>query len=171
MKLVNLTEDEVSFSVIDYIFLGLLGLFMIRCYLKGFVSELLSMAAIVLGLLASLFFFKNGAVFIRERFHLDMKVIPEILAFIALFIIVFLIIKLFEILLKGVIEGVKLKGADHFIGIIFGFVEGVVVISLILFLLSIQPLFNPSALLNNSFFAKILLPLIIGKNMGSTAGV
>jgi len=161
----------VSFSVIDYIFLGLLGLFMIRCYLKGFVSELLSMAAIVLGLLASLFFFKNGAVFIRERFHLDMKVIPEILAFIALFIIVFLIIKLFEILLKGVIEGVKLKGADHFIGIIFGFVEGVVVISLILFLLSIQPLFNPSALLNNSFFAKILLPLIIGKNMGSTAGV
>lgn len=161
----------MSFSVIDYIFLGLLGLFMIRCYLKGFVSELLSMAAIVLGLLASLFFFKNGAVFIRERFHLDMKVIPEILAFIALFIIVFLIIKLFEILLKGVIEGVKLKGADHFIGIIFGFVEGVVVISLILFLLSIQPLFNPSALLNNSFFAKILLPLIIGKNMGSTAGV
>jgi membrane protein required for colicin V production len=166
-----LAEDDVSFSVIDYIFLGLLGLFMIRCYLKGFISELLSMAAVVLGLLASLFFYKNGAVFIRERFLPDMKVIPEILAFIALFIIVFLIIKLFEMLLKGVIEGVRLKGVDHFIGIIFGFVEGVVVISLILFLLSIQPLFKPSVLLQDSFFAKILLPLIIGKNTGGAAGV
>jgi len=161
----------MSFTVIDYIFLGLLGLFMIRCYLKGFISELLSMAAVVLGLLASLFFFKNGAVFIRERFLPDMKVIPEILAFIALFIIVFFIIKLFEKLLKGVIEGVRLKGVDHFIGIIYGFVEGIVVISLILFLLSIQPLFNPSSLLNDSFFARLLLPLIVGKNIGGAAGV
>jgi membrane protein required for colicin V production len=171
MKLINLAEDDVTFSVIDYIFLGLLGLFMIRCYLKGFISELLSMAAIVLGLLASLFFYKNGAVFIRERFLPGIKVIPEILGFIALFIIVFIIVKLFEMLLKGVIEGVRLKGADHFLGIIFGLVEGVVVISLILFLLSIQPLFDPSALLNDSFFARILLPLIVGKNTGSAVSV
>jgi membrane protein required for colicin V production len=161
----------VSFSVIDYIFLGLMGLFMIRCYLKGFISELLSMAAVVLGLLASLFFYKNGAVFIRAKYLPNMKVIPEILAFIALFIIVFIIVKLFEMLLKGVIEGVKLKGADHFLGIVFGFAEGLAVICLILFLLKIQPLFDPSALLQESFFARLLLPLIVGKNMGSTASV
>ena len=161
----------MSFSVIDYIFLGLLGLFMIRCYLKGFVSELLTMAAVVLGLLASLFFYKNGAVFIRNHYLPNIKIIPEILAFIALFVIVFLLIKLFEMLLKGVIEGVRLRGADHFLGIIFGFVEGMVVISLILFLLRIQPLFDPSALLQDSFFARILLPLIVGKNTGSAAGV
>jgi membrane protein required for colicin V production len=165
-----MAEDDVSFSVIDYIFLGLLGLFMIRCYLKGFISELLSMAAVVLGLLASLFFFKNGADFIRER-YLNIKVIPEILAFIALFIIVFFIIKLIEKMLKDIIEGVRLKGADHFLGIIFGFVEGLVVISLILFLLRIQPLFDPSALLQDSFFAGILLPLIVGRNIGSVVGV
>ena len=161
----------MSFSIIDYIFLGLMGLFMIRCYIKGFISELLTMAAVVLGLLASLFFYKNGAVFIRDRYLPNIKVIPEILAFIALFIIVFFIIKLFEMLLKGVIEGVRLKGADHFLGIVFGFVEGLAVVSLILFLLRIQPLFDPSALLQDSFFARILLPLIVGKNMGSSAGV
>jgi len=161
----------VSFSVIDFIFLGLMGLFMIRCYIKGFISELLSMAAVVLGLLASLFFYKNGAAFIRTKYLNDMKVIPEILAFISLFIIVFLVIKLFEMLLKGVIEGVRLKGADHFLGIVFGFAEGLAVISLILFLLNIQPLFDPSALLQESFFARLLLPLIIGKTMGSAAGV
>jgi len=144
---------------------------MIRCYLKGFISELLSMAAFVLGLLASLFFYKNGAVFIRDKFLPNVKVIPEILAFIALFIIVSLIIKIIEKLLKDIIEGFRLRGVDHFLGIIFGFLEGVVVISLILFLFKIQPLFNPSALLDNSFFAKILLPLIVGKNTGGSAVV
>jgi len=161
----------VSFSVLDFVFLGLMGLFMIRCYIKGFISELLSMAAIVLGLLASLFFYKNGAAFLRLKYMPDLKVIPEIIAFIALFIIVFFIVKLFEMILNGVIEGVMLKGADHFLGIIFGFAEGLAVISLILFLLRIQPLFNPSPLLNDSFFARILLPLITGKSTGGAAGV
>ena len=160
----------MAFSVLDFVFLGLLGLFMIRCYIKGFISELLSMAAVILGLLASLFFYKNGAAFIRAKYLNDMKVVPEILSFIALFIIVFIIIKLFEMLLKGVIEGVRLKGADHFLGIVFGFAEGLAVVCLILFILRIQPLFNPTPLLQESFFAKILLPLITGKT-GSTAGV
>jgi membrane protein required for colicin V production len=145
------------------IFLGLMGLFMIRCYLKGFISEILSMAAVVLGLLAALFFYKNGAVFIRANYLPGLKAVPEILAFIALFIIVFIIVKLLEITLKGVIEGVQLQGADHFLGIVFGFLEALAVICLILFLLRIQPLFDPSPLLSDSFFARLLLPLITGK--------
>jgi len=161
----------VNFSVLDFVFLGLIGLFMIRCYIKGLISEILSMAAVILGLLASLLFYKNGAAFIRAKYLPDLKVIPEILAFIALFIIVFIIIKLFEIILNGVIEGVSLKGADHFLGLIFGFLEGLAVICLILFILKIQPLFDPSRLLHDSFFARILLPLIIGKTMWSTDGV
>ena len=161
----------MNFSVLDIVFLGLMGLFMIRCYIKGFISELLSMAAVILGLLASLFFYKNGAAYIRAKYLPDLKVVPEILAFIALFIIVFIIIKLFEMLLKGVIEGVRLKGADHFLGIIFGFAEALAVISLIIFLLRIQPLFDPSVLLQESFFARLLLPLITEKAMGGKAGV
>jgi len=157
--------------MIDFVFLGLLGLFMIRCYIKGFISEILSMAAVILGLLASLFFYKNGALFIRTKYMHDLKVVPEIIAFVSLFVIVFLVIKLFEVLLNGVIEGVSLKGADHFLGIFFGFIEGLAVICLILFVLKIQPLFDPSAILSDSFFAKLLLPLIIGKTTGSAANV
>jgi len=153
----------LKFAVIDFIFFALIALFMIRCYLKGFISELLSMAAIVLGLLASLFFYKNGAVFLRERYWPDLKAIPEILSFIALFVIVFLVVKLLEVMLKGIINGVRLGGADRFLGIIFGLAEGIAVTSLILFLIKIQPLFDPSSLLSDSFFADLLLPLITGR--------
>ena len=152
----------MNLSVMDFIFIGLIALFMIRCYLKGFVSELLSMAAIVLGLLASLYFYKNGAIFLREQFWPDLKSIPEVIAFVGLFLIVFILVKLLEAMLKGIISGVRLGGADRFLGIIFGLAEGLVVISLILFLLMIQPLFDPTGILADSFFAKHLLPLITG---------
>jgi len=153
----------VNISVLDAIFILLIVVFALRCYVKGFVSELLSMAAIILGLLASLFFYKNGGEYLRARFWPDLKTIPEIIAFVALFLIVFIVIKFLEITLKGIIQGIRLGGADRFLGVIFGLAEGIAVISLVLFLLRIQPLFDPSSLLSDSIFARLLLPLITGK--------
>jgi membrane protein required for colicin V production len=150
-------------AVIDIIFVLLITLFIIRCYLKGFVSELLSMAGIVLGLLAALFFYKKGGALLRENLWPEMSTIPEVAAFIGLFLIVFLVVKLLEIMLIRIIDGIEMTGADQFLGIIFGLAEGIAVVSLILFLLRIQPLFDSSALLADSFFAKILLPLITGR--------
>lgn len=149
-------------SALDIVFILLIVLFVIRCYLKGFVSELLSMAAIVLGVLSSLFFYKNGGAFLRIKFWPDIKLFPEVIAFIGIFIIVFIVIKFFEMLLKGVIQGIKLGGVDRFLGVIFGLAEGVAVISLVLFLLRVQPLFDASSILGESVFARFLLPLITG---------
>ena len=153
----------MNFSAVDFIFIGLIGLFMIRCFLKGFVSEILSMAAVVLGLLTALFLHKNGGEFLRSKFWPGLNVIPEIAAFIILFVFVFLVVKIIEKMLVNIIERVSLSGADSFLGLIFGLAEGIVVVSLILFLLKIQPLFNAGSLLANSFFARLILPLIAGK--------
>jgi membrane protein required for colicin V production len=152
----------VSISLLDVIFILLIVLFALRCYLKGFISELLSMAAIVLGLLASLFFYKNGAEYLRARFWPDLKTIPEIIAFVALFLIVFIVVKILEVMLKGIVQGIRLGGADRLLGVLFGLAESIAVISLVLFLLRIQPLVDPASLLSDSFFARLLLPLITG---------
>ena len=159
----------MNLAAIDIIFIALIIIFTVRCAIKGFISEIMSMASIVLGLLAALYFYKNGGEFVRIKFMPDTKIIPEIIAFAALFLIVFITIKILEIMLKEIIEGIRLGGVDRFLGIFFGAAEGIVVISLILFLLRIQPLFDPGSLLANSFFAKLLLPLITGT--GSAAGV
>jgi len=154
----------LSFSIIDFIFLGLIGLFMIRCYLKGFVSEILSMAAVVLGLLAAIFFHKSGAEFLRNQFWHDTNItLLKIAAFAILFIFVFIVVKIIERMLINIIDAVSLTNADSYLGIIFGLAEGLVVVSLILFLLKIQPLFDSTAMLNDSVFARYLLPLITGK--------
>jgi membrane protein required for colicin V production len=130
--------------------------------LKGFVGEVFSMAAIILGILCALFFYKNGGEFLRTTFWPGLKVIPEVIAFISLFIIVFIVVKILESMFKGIIERVKLSGIDRFLGTILGLAEGIAVVSLVLLLLKIQPLFDPSSILSDSVFAKILLPLITG---------
>jgi membrane protein required for colicin V production len=151
-------------AVIDIIFAALIVIFTVRCALRGFIGELMSMASVVLGLLAALFFYKNGGAYIRTRFMPGMEIIPEILAFIALFLIVFILIKILEAILKEIIEGIKLGGADRFLGIVFGLVEGIIVVSLVLFVFTVQPLFDPEPILNKSIFADILLPIITGNN-------
>ena len=151
----------MNLAAADVIFILLIALLMIRCYLKGFVSEVLSVAAIVLGIFASLYFHKKVADLLREHYMPGLEIIPEIIAFIGLFVAVFIIVKIFEILLKGIIRGVNLGSADKFLGLIFGFAEGILLVSLILFILQlIKPIYDAAEILENSFFANFLLPII-----------
>jgi membrane protein required for colicin V production len=156
-------------AVIDIIFLFLGIIIVARSALRGFVSELLSMTAVILGLLAALFFNKNGGAFIRDKFMPDMKLIPEILAFIGLFLIVFILIKIVEYILQDIIARIRLGGLDRFLGFLLGLVEGVIVISLLLFVLVIQPLFDPASIVEKSFFANLLLPIITKGEYGHSA--
>lgn len=152
----------MNFAVIDIVFAALIVIFTVRCALRGFIGELLSMAALAFGLLAALFFYGRGGEFVRGKFMPNLQIIPEIIAFIALFLIVYVAIKILESILKEIIEGVRLGGIDRFLGIFFGMLEGIIVVSLLLFLLSVQPLFDEKPLLEQSIFAQILLPLIQG---------
>jgi membrane protein required for colicin V production len=161
----------MSFAAIDILFIALIVIFTVRCALRGFVGELFSIASLVLGLFAALYFYRNGALFIREKFMPGLKIIPEIAAFIVIFLIVFICIKIIEGMLREIIEGIRLGRADRFLGIFFGFVEGIIVVSLILFVLCVQPLFEPAPILEKSFFGKLLLPFIAGGRFsGGEAG-
>jgi membrane protein required for colicin V production len=155
----------MNLTALDVVFIVLIALFTLRCFLKGFIHEFFSIAAIVLGLIASLYFYKSGGEFVRNRFMPETKTIPEIIAFIALFVIIFFVMKILEFMLKDIVEGIELGGVDRFLGILFGFIEGMVVVSLVLFIIRIQPLFDPSPLLADSLFARAILPLITDKGI------
>jgi len=120
-------------------------------------------AAIVFGVLASVFFFKNGGDFVRAQFMPEVKIIPEIIAFLGLFLIVFLVIRLLGLMIKGIVEKVELGKVDRVLGILFGLAFGIAIVSFALFILKIQPLFDSTALLSESFFARFLLPFITGQ--------
>jgi len=148
----------MNIATIDIIFGSLVLILAVRCALKGFLDEFLSMAGIVLGVLAAVLLFKPGAAFVRDS--LGWTVLPELIAFVALFLIVFIVVKIVEKLVGDIVEKVNLTGLDRAFGVLLGLVEGLLVVSVVLFILSIQPLFDPAALLERSLFAKYLMPLV-----------
>jgi membrane protein required for colicin V production len=152
----------MGLAVIDIVFLIIIAIFALRCALRGIVGELMSMAALVLSLLAAIFFFRKTAELIRGKFIPDVKTLPEIVAFIAVFIIVFALIKILETILKDIIERIKLGRVDRFFGFFLGITEGLVIICLLLFLITVQPFVEPDLILGGSLFADNLMPYIIG---------
>ena len=152
----------MGFAVIDIVFLILIAIFALRCALRGIVGELMSMAALVLGILSAIFFFRKTAELIRGKFIPDVKALPEIVAFIGVFIIVFAAIKILETILKDIIERIQLGGPDRFLGFFLGVAEGLVIVCLLLFLILVQPFVEPDLILEGSLFADKLMPYIIG---------
>ena len=91
----------------------------------------------------------------------NIRVVPELLAFISIFLIIVLGIKIIERILANIVTGVNLSGVNRALGALFGIVEGLAFTALIIFILNIQPLFDASKIINDSFFAQILLPIIM----------
>ncbi|MDR2716656.1 MAG: CvpA family protein [Treponema sp.] len=149
-------------AVVDIVFLVIIAIFAFRCAARGFIGELLSMAALIFGMLAAICFFRWGGLIIRSWFMPEVRIIPEVIAFIVLFVIVFITIKTIEITLKGIIEKIQLGGLDRMLGLLFGFVEGIIIVCLIIFVINIMPPVVSGPALEQSFFARILLPFIFG---------
>jgi len=147
-----------NLPVIDYVFIALILLMVIHGYFKGFIEEIFSWATIILALWMGVLFYAAGGAFIRTNFMENVRVVPEVLAFVAIFIIVTAVLKLLKRLLKDVIEGAKLQSLDKILGVIFGAIEGLAIVTLVLFVLRVQPLFDASNLIGDSFFAEFLLP-------------
>ena len=147
-----------NIPVIDIIFFVLIILMVIHGLIKGFIGELFSWAPLVLAVCTAIFLYPAGADLIRKRALQGIKFIPELLAFIAVFVAVILVLKLLEHVLKDIVDGAMLGGIDKILGMLFGFLEGVALTTAILLALNILPV--TSKVLEDSFFAQFLLPLI-----------
>jgi uncharacterized membrane protein required for colicin V production len=85
-------------------------------------------------------------------------VTPEILSFIALFFIVFILMKFLEKIVKDITTKINITSADRVLGFLFGVVEGFCFVAFLFFLISVQPLFDPSPLMQGSFFDRLFKP-------------
>ena len=147
-----------NLPVIDWVFIVLIVLMVVHGYVKGFVEEIFSWAAVVLAIWMAVLFYQAGGAFIRTKIMENVRVVPEVLAFVSIFIIVTFVLKTLERILKDVIQGAELGNVNKFLGAVFGVIEGFAITTLILFVLRVQPLFDASNLIGESFFAEILLP-------------
>ncbi len=153
-------------NALDWVFVAILALLGIRCMVKGFVAELLSMAAVLLGLLGALLLYKGaGSLLVSWGLKPQPAFLPPALGFLAVFLVVFLVVKLIARLVEEGIEAAQLGGLDRALGLVLGLAEGLVLISLVLVAMtllepSLRSVAGYSKLLGDSLFARLILPII-----------
>ena len=148
----------LNLTTIDYISSAVILILSFRGVYKGFVSELLSMASIILGVGAAVLFsgvFTDSLEKVWGKSNWNF-----IVAFLIIFLLVYIIAKIFEGLLHRLFEALHLEKLDRVLGFFLGVGEGILVITIVLFVLMWQPIFDSTSLIQNSLFAQLLLPLM-----------
>lgn len=164
-------------NTLDWIFVVVLALLGIRCMIKGFVAEVLSVAAVLVGVLAALFLYKGaGFLFVGWGLPAAPAILPPALGFAAVFLVAFLIVKLIERLLEEGIDAAELGGVDRLLGLLLGLAEGLLLVSLVVIAMSllepsVKTIAGYSKLFHGSVFVRTLLPIIGPEVAKATQGI
>lgn len=142
----------------DIVFLVLLAASAIRCTLRGFVAEIMSMAAILASLGGALLLANTGALLIDK--YVGFTKWNHIIAFLVIFLAIYLAVKLLEGLLHRLFEKIHLDKLDRALGFFLGLAEGALAVVFLVFLIQMQPLFELDELLNGSSIALFVLDFI-----------
>jgi membrane protein required for colicin V production len=154
-------------NLLDILFIVVLVSLSVRGVLRGFIAEILSKAAIILGIAAAVFF--SGSLYRFLERYLGDAVWVQIIAFLLLFVVVFFLVKVLEGFLQKGMERLNLQQLDKFLGFFVGATEGFLLVAVILFLLKIQPFIDLDDLLAGSVFGRFFLPFLEPEGLGIEA--
>lgn len=141
-------------NILDYLFLAVLFIFIIRGFARGLINEVFGIGSFLLSLFFAFCFYPQLGV----KFAASMNaLLANIVAFFAIFVAAFIFIKIIQMLIKTIFSGPILNSLDKTLGLILGFCEGVALVFLILFVLSrINGIFDTENLRSGSMVSNIL---------------
>jgi uncharacterized membrane protein required for colicin V production len=149
-------------STIDWVFSALVIILAARCFVRGFVHEVLTVASIAVGILAGLLL--SNTVIVQILPKVGASSLPYqaqyIIAFLLCFIVGFVLMKIIERMLHEGLEASSLDIFDRVLGLVLGVAEGFIVVGLFIVILQIQPLIDVQSILANSLYVKLLGPII-----------
>lgn len=118
-------------NVIDIIILIILAWGAFRGFTQGFVLQIVTFIALILGIWASLYFADDMSVFLTRNFDVTGKYLP-VLSFVLIFVLVIVIAHLIGMLLTRFLEMAKLGWLNRLGGIAFGVLKMAFIVSVLL---------------------------------------
>ena len=122
-------------NVLDIIVLCFIGLLVFNGIRKGFIISLFSLIALGLGIYAAVHFSNYIEKILVDNVHPSSSWLP-ILSFALTFVVVVIIVMVIAKALEKIVDLVGMGILNHLFGGIFGFIKGVLIISVILFIIS-----------------------------------
>ena len=121
--------------IADFIILGIIFLSVIISLMRGFVKEALSLAGWLLSLWVAMTFSSGMA----ELFGNSIKdpTLRLLVAFVSLFVLSLIVGSVINFLATQFIQKVGLTGVDRTIGGVFGFLRGILLVTIIVMLLGL----------------------------------
>ena len=148
----------------DLLFFLIALFFVIKGFIRGFISEFMSMAALILGLVAALMFQNQVAALLKDMVKSD--TFRPLVAFFILFIGTYVVVKLVEMLLHNAIEAIKMNSLDRLLGVVWGLLETSVIVLIIVFLIYRFKFKAGMSFLDESVVAKYARNFLDGLNLG-----
>ena len=143
----------MAFSSLDSLFLIIIIILSVRCAVKGFIAEVMSVAAIFIGFGGAIILSGLGSLIIAK--YLGESPWNSVISFLLIFIILYLIVKIFENALHNFLESLELENLDKALGFLLGIIEGIAAVFILIIIMIYQPFDNLSGILSNSLFVKI----------------
>lgn len=122
-------------EIIDIIILALVAIMVILGFRKGFIISLATLAALALGIYAAIRFSGFATGLIRAHTDISADYLP-IVSFVVTFVLIMVLVLLLGKLLEKLVDVVGIGFLNHLAGGVFGLVKGVLLLSLLFFLLS-----------------------------------
>ena len=156
----------IALGILDYIFIAIILIAVVRCVFRGFVAEIIAVAAIGGGILCGILFSSVVGELIARG--LGESSWNRVIAFLLIFLFVYLILKILEGILYRMMDSVNLENLDRALAFFLGLAEGAIVCLLVLLVLLNQPFFDTRELIDSSYIAGLaarILPVFQGNNL------
>ncbi|MGR8950600.1 MAG: CvpA family protein, partial [Gammaproteobacteria bacterium] len=122
----------------DIAILGIIGISTVISLLRGFVREVLSLAAWVVAIWVA-YTFASSVAPVLESF-ISLPSARHIAAFVLLLVATLMLMGIINFLLSKIIESTGLTGTDRALGMVFGVLRGIVIVALLVLLAGATPL-------------------------------
>ncbi len=126
-------------NIFDILILVILGAFTLKGLLRGLMKELCTLVGLIVGALLALNFSHPLAVKMMASFSLPEQ-LCSILAFLAIFLLTILLFGLVGMILSRYVKLMYVGGLNRVAGGLFGLIQGLIIVSLLVFALTLRPL-------------------------------
>ena len=116
-----------NLTLIDWFSITLISIFGVTGFFNGFIKEIFSAAAWILSLAAAWLYGPFLFPYVGEL--VDSESIKNIVSFILFFLIFFILLKILGSALSKLISAIGLKGLDKLLGLFFGSIKVVAILS------------------------------------------
>lgn len=125
----------MTVNLLDIIIIIPLLIFAWNGYKKGFIIEVASLAALIIGLYMAFFFSDFAAEMLNDLFDIDQKYVAVIAFILTFIVVIFLIITAGKILQKF-IDILLLGFFNKLAGGVFGLFKGALILSIVIFVIN-----------------------------------